>query len=207
ASPCPAARPSASSPGWRTAVVRSAVPRCSTTRRAGWSAARTGSGTPGTTTSSSARSSTPVWGAPAPAPWSTTWAVCGPWVMPETSRRILTRARREAMPTDTSTDESPLVDFDDERPRGRRRAWVVAVVVLVLLVGGYAAAAWYFADRTPRGARVAGVDIGGLPPAEAVQRLTDGLSDVATELVPVTRGTPRPPSTPSRRVSSSTPRR
>lgn len=92
------------------------------------------------------------------------------------------------MPTDTSTDESPLVDFDDERPRGRRRAWVVAVVVLVLLVGGYAAAAWYFADRTPRGATVAGVDIGGLPSAEAVQRLTDGLSDVATEPVPVTLG-------------------
>ena len=92
------------------------------------------------------------------------------------------------MPTDTSTDESPLVDFDDERPR-RRRGWIVAVVVLVLLAGGYAAAARYFADRTPRGATVAGVDVGGLASEDAVQRLTDGLADAATEPVPVTLGT------------------
>src|SRR5699024_478203 len=92
-----------------------------------------------------------------------------------------------SMRSDTSTDESPL-DFDDEPPRRRRRGWIIAVVVLVLLAGGYAAAAWYLADRVPRGATVAGVDIGGLTSAEATERLDEELSGLAESAVPVTMG-------------------
>ncbi len=92
------------------------------------------------------------------------------------------------MHSDTSTDESPLVDFADEPTRRSRRGWIIAVVVLVLLLGGYAAAAWYLGDRVPRGATVAGVDIGGLTAQEATDRLSEGLGDLATEPVPVTLG-------------------
>ncbi|WP_413451104.1 VanW family protein [Georgenia phoenicis] len=88
------------------------------------------------------------------------------------------------MGTDTSTDESPLVDFDEE-PRRRRRGWIVAVVVILVLLGAYAGAAWYLGDRVPRGATVAGVDIGGLTAPEATERLTEALADTATQPVPV----------------------
>ncbi len=91
------------------------------------------------------------------------------------------------MRTDTSTDESPFVDFADDRPR-RRRGWIVAVVVLVLLLGGYAAAAWYYGDRVPRGATVAGIDIGGLPAAAATERLDEGLTELTAQPVPVVLG-------------------
>ncbi|WP_324650771.1 VanW family protein [Georgenia sp. H159] len=89
------------------------------------------------------------------------------------------------MRTDTSTDESPLVDFADEQPR-RRRGWIIAVVVLLLLLGGYAAGAWYLGDKVPRGATVAGVDIGGLQEAQATDRLSESLADLVTSPVPVT---------------------
>lgn len=92
------------------------------------------------------------------------------------------------MRSDTSTDESPLVDFADEEPRRRRRGWIIAAVVLLLLAGGYAAGAWYLGDRVPRGATVAGVDIGGLTAAEATDRLTETLADAVTQPVPVTLG-------------------
>ncbi len=89
------------------------------------------------------------------------------------------------MGTDTSTGDSLLVDFGEEPPRRRRRGWIVAVVVLVLLLGGYAAGAWYLGDRVPRGATVAGVDIGGLTAQDATERLEETLADTATEPVPV----------------------
>jgi len=92
------------------------------------------------------------------------------------------------MRSDTSTDDSPLVGFADEEPRRRRRGWIVALVVLLVLAGGYAAAAWYFGDRVPRGATVAGVDIGGLTAAAAHDRLTETLADATTEPVPVNLG-------------------
>ena len=89
------------------------------------------------------------------------------------------------MGTDTSTGDSLLVDFDEERPRRRRRGWIIALVVLVLLLGGYAAGAWYLGDRVPRGATVAGVDIGGLTAQDATERLEEALGETATEPVPV----------------------
>lgn len=89
------------------------------------------------------------------------------------------------MGTDTSTGDSLLVDFDEERPRRRRRGWIIALVVLVLLLGGYAAGAWYLGDRVPRGATVAGVDIGGLTAQDATERLEEALTETATEPVPV----------------------
>src|SRR5690606_4145793 len=61
-------------------------------------------------------------------------------------------------------------------------------VVLLLLAGGYAAGAWYLGDRVPRGATVAGVDIGGLTAAEATDRLTETLADAVTQPVPVALG-------------------
>jgi len=91
------------------------------------------------------------------------------------------------MPTDTSTEGSPLDVFDDEQPRSRR-GWIIAVVVLVLLVAAYGAAAWYLADRAPRGASVAGVDVGGLSAAQATERLESDLGPAATESVPVVLG-------------------
>ncbi len=92
------------------------------------------------------------------------------------------------MRSDTSTDDSPLVGFTDEEPRRRRRGWVIALVVLLVLAGGYAAAAWYLGDRVPRGATVAGVDIGGLTAAGATDRLTETLADATTAPVPVSLG-------------------
>ncbi|WP_152191496.1 VanW family protein [Georgenia satyanarayanai] len=89
------------------------------------------------------------------------------------------------MGTDTSTDDSLLVDFAEETPRRRRRGWIIAVVVLVLLLAGYAGAAWYLGDRVPRGATVAGVDIGGLTAQEATERLEEALAATSTDPVPV----------------------
>ncbi|MDO9456210.1 VanW family protein [Nocardioides sp.] len=67
----------------------------------------------------------------------------------------------------------------DERPeRARGRVVLVVALVLVLLVGGgYAAAYGLAGDKLPRGASVAGVDVGGLSPAAAEDALRDGLAD------------------------------
>ncbi|QDB78404.1 vanomycin resistance protein VanB [Georgenia wutianyii] len=92
------------------------------------------------------------------------------------------------MRSDTSTDQSLLVDFADEEPRRRRRGWIIALVALLVLVGGYVAASWYLGDRVPRGATVAGVDIGGLTAEEATARLTETLATATTEPVPVALG-------------------
>ncbi|MEE6283107.1 VanW family protein [Georgenia sp. MJ170] len=98
-------------------------------------------------------------------------------------------------PDTTRTDDSPLAGFEaetrrrDRRSHGRRRRrWIVALVVLVVLIGGYLAAAWYFGERVPRGTTVAGVDIGGLPAADAVSRLETDLADAVTAPVPVVMG-------------------
>ncbi|NKY41256.1 VanW family protein, partial [Cellulomonas septica] len=82
--------------------------------------------------------------------------------------------------------ESPLDVFE---PDDGRRRWVRPVLViagiLVVLGGLYVGASFALADRVPRGATVAGVDVGGLSSQEAVARLQESLADAATQPVPV----------------------
>jgi len=69
--------------------------------------------------------------------------------------------------------EADMLDvFPEQRhPRQWPRNLAIAAGVVVLLGGGYLAACYALGDRVPRGATVAGVDIGGLSSAEAVARL------------------------------------
>ncbi|WP_127573529.1 VanW family protein [Georgenia faecalis] len=86
---------------------------------------------------------------------------------------------------------TPVVDVERHaRPgrRRRRRAPLVLATVLVLLVAAYAAATWYVGDRVPRGTTVAGVAIGGLPAAEARERLESALGDAVSAPIPVVLG-------------------
>lgn len=88
--------------------------------------------------------------------------------------------------TATPRKESPLDVFESDS--GKRR-WpkrlAVVLAILVVLVGGYGAASYALADRVPRGASVAGVDIGGLPSDEAVTHLDDELHDATAEPIDV----------------------
>ncbi|MGZ4466651.1 MAG: VanW family protein [Nocardioides sp.] len=60
---------------------------------------------------------------------------------------------------------------------GGKAVLVVLLVLLVLAGGGYAAAYAGAGDKVPRGTTVAGVDIGGRTPAQAVAVLRDRLAD------------------------------
>ena len=86
----------------------------------------------------------------------------------------------------TPRKESPLdvFDADDGKRRWPRRLAVVGGIVVVL-VGGYVAASYALGDKVPRGATVAGVDIGGLSSSDAVARLDDELGDATTKKIPV----------------------
>ncbi|GEA89587.1 vanomycin resistance protein VanB [Cellulomonas cellasea] len=64
---------------------------------------------------------------------------------------------------------------------------VVGVVVL-LLGAAYVGAAYALADRVPRGATVAGVQIGGMPAEQARTELERTLADTASSPVTVTAG-------------------
>lgn len=77
-----------------------------------------------------------------------------------------------------------MFDTDDDRRRWVRPLLVVAGI-LVVLGGAYVGASYALADRVPRGATVAGVDIGGLGAQEAVDRLEESLADASTEPIPV----------------------
>ncbi|RHA44422.1 VanW family protein [Cellulomonas rhizosphaerae] len=88
--------------------------------------------------------------------------------------------------TPTPRKESPLDVFESDS--GKRR-WpkrlAVILAILVVLVGGYVVASYALADRVPRGATVAGVDIGGLSSDEAVTRLDGELHDATSEPIDV----------------------
>jgi vancomycin resistance protein YoaR len=73
---------------------------------------------------------------------------------------------------------------------GRRAArWAVpALALLVVLAAGYVGAAYYFAHRVPKGASVAGVEIGGLTASDATLRLEAELAERARQPVPVVVG-------------------
>ncbi|KSW29600.1 VanW family protein [Cellulomonas sp. B6] len=82
--------------------------------------------------------------------------------------------------------DSPLDVFeDDATPRRWPRVLAVVGAVLVLLVGGYVGASYALAHEVPRGATVAGVDIGGMSADEAEQALVSGLADRTAGPVPV----------------------
>jgi vancomycin resistance protein YoaR len=59
---------------------------------------------------------------------------------------------------------------------------------VVVLAGLYAGAQWLVADDVAKGTTVAGVDIGGLPAAEAVSALESGLGPRAAEPITVQAG-------------------
>lgn len=87
---------------------------------------------------------------------------------------------------DADAEPSLLDEFEAEE-HATRWPRVAAIVggAVVLLVALYVGASYAVADRVPRGATVAGVEIGGLSSAQARQALTDGLADRTTAAVPV----------------------
>jgi vancomycin resistance protein YoaR len=82
-----------------------------------------------------------------------------------------------AGPVPQGRRESPLDTFEEE-PHVRRwpRRVLIGAVALVVLGGAYVGASYATADRVPRGTTVAGVDIGGMTEAEAVERLEQELA-------------------------------
>lgn len=84
---------------------------------------------------------------------------------------------REPSPFDVFTPE-------DGRRRWPRRLAIVGGIVLVLCAA-YVGAAFATADTVPRGASVAGVDIGGLSSADAVARLDKELASQTTQPIAV----------------------
>ncbi len=67
----------------------------------------------------------------------------------------------------------------------RRRLAIAAGVLLALLVSGYGGGLLYAGPGVLRGTTVAGVPIGGLPPAEAEQKLAVTLTPMANAPVPL----------------------
>lgn len=96
--------------------------------------------------------------------------------------------RAGAIPV-VNRDASVLDDFepDDGRRRWPRQLAVVLGVVVVL-VGAYAGACYALGHRVPRGATVAGVDIGGLTETAAVDRLTGRLGPATSGALAVAAG-------------------
>ncbi|MBB2923872.1 VanW family protein [Cellulomonas cellasea] len=84
---------------------------------------------------------------------------------------------------------SPIDEFDEYEPRRRWPKVLLVVGVVVLLLGAaYVGAAYALADRVPRGATVAGVQIGGMPAEQARTELERALADTASSPVTVTAG-------------------
>jgi vancomycin resistance protein YoaR len=96
-------------------------------------------------------------------------------------------------PQRSQHDTTPLAigrPVEQAAPRRKHRLrWIIPlVIVLVILMGGYVAISFYFADRVPKGATVAGVAIGGLTKEQAISRLHEELDEIAQETVMVTIG-------------------
>ncbi len=74
-------------------------------------------------------------------------------------------------------------------PENRRRRWprvlLIVLGVVLLLCAAYVVASYAVADTVPRGASVAGVDIGGMKSAAAVTELDTQLASATTEPIPV----------------------
>ncbi|WP_278236785.1 VanW family protein [Isoptericola sp. AK164] len=76
----------------------------------------------------------------------------------------------------------------DGAPSRTPKVLLGALAGVVVLAGLYVGAQWLVADSVPKGTTVAGVDIGGLPTAEAVTALDEGLGPRAAEPVTVRAG-------------------
>ncbi len=96
-------------------------------------------------------------------------------------------ARVTAGPVPTTPrDPSPFDDFEpEEHVRRWPRRLAVGAGVVVLLGAAYVGASYATADRVPRGATVAGVDIGGLSADAAVARLDEELAPTTQDAVEV----------------------
>ncbi|GEP34866.1 vanomycin resistance protein VanB [Nocardioides szechwanensis] len=80
----------------------------------------------------------------------------------------------------TLWDETTPTEPDPRREReGGRVVWLVLVGLVLLVAGGYTAAYLSAGDKVPRGATVAGVEIGGRTPEGAASALEAGLADRA----------------------------
>jgi vancomycin resistance protein YoaR len=66
---------------------------------------------------------------------------------------------------------------DTREPAGAKVVVLMLGGLLLLLAAGYVAAYLGADDKVPRGTTIAGVEVGGLAPAEAEQALRDGLAD------------------------------
>lgn len=98
-------------------------------------------------------------------------------------------ASRADAPESADAPRSPLDEFGEHESRRRwPRVLLVTGVVVLLLAAGYVGAAYALADRVPRGATVAGVQIGGMPAQDAERELEQALGDTATSPVTVTAG-------------------
>ena len=71
-----------------------------------------------------------------------------------------------------------MKDRDYRRERSGGRVVVAVVLGLALLLGGGYAAAYAMAgDKVPRGTTIAGVEVGGRTPADALRALRRGLAE------------------------------
>ncbi|GIG40396.1 VanW family protein [Cellulomonas phragmiteti] len=83
-------------------------------------------------------------------------------------------------------EPSPLDQFEPEDGRSHwPRALAITGGAVALLAALYVGSSYALADQVPRGATVAGVEIGSMSSDEAEQALVDGLGDRATAAVPV----------------------
>ncbi|MDM7855662.1 VanW family protein [Cellulomonas alba] len=86
--------------------------------------------------------------------------------------------------------ERPSSPLDVFEPQRHERRWPrrlgVAAGVLVVLGGAYVGASYALGDKVPRGATVAGVEIGGLSSAQAVAALDAQLDGATGKAIPVT---------------------
>ena len=92
--------------------------------------------------------------------------------------------------------------LDDFEPDDGRRRWprqlAVVLGIVVVLVGAYAGACYALGHRVPRGATVAGVDIGGLTETAAVDRLTGRLGPATSGALAVAAGSQQSQLDPAR---------
>jgi len=110
---------------------------------------------------------------------------------PATSVAPAQSPRVTAGPVPIMPPEAPkasVLDEFDPLPRERRWPLRLAIVlgVVVLLGGAYVGASYALGSRVPPGATVAGVDVGGLRSAAAVQRLTEQLAAATSRPLAVT---------------------
>ena len=98
-------------------------------------------------------------------------------------------------------DASSLPALRPTRPRSARLAWRWALIAFVVIAAAAAVLSFAFAgsaSRLANGTRVAGVDVGGLTPAEARERLERRAVGLFREPVAFVAGTERFELTPAR---------